>query len=96
MSHQSRVVCQRLSRPVIAAYKTTGRGWQARINADLERIAARIVADKANRPTMHAGVLTRNPSVGGRVVSRHASVAGRHGGRKAAKKFGPATLRRRT
>lgn len=37
-----RLVSLRLSPDVLAAYRGTGRGWQARINRDLERSAKRI------------------------------------------------------
>lgn len=43
-----RLVSLRLSPDVLAAYRGTGRGWQARINRDLERSAKRI------RPTGNA------------------------------------------
>lgn len=43
-----RLVSLRLSPAVLAAYRRTGRGWQARINHDLERAAKRI------RPTGNA------------------------------------------
>jgi uncharacterized protein (DUF4415 family) len=32
----------RLSRHVVTAYRETGRGWQARMDADLERAARRL------------------------------------------------------
>jgi uncharacterized protein (DUF4415 family) len=37
-----RLVSLRLSPSVLAAYRKTGRGWQARINQDLERAAKRL------------------------------------------------------
>ena len=37
-----RLVSIRLNPEVLAAYRRTGRGWQARINQDLEKAAKRI------------------------------------------------------
>lgn len=37
-----RLVSLRLSPDVLDAYRGTGRGWQARINTDLERAAKRL------------------------------------------------------
>ncbi len=37
-----RLVSLRLSPDVLDVYRGTGRGWQARINSDLERAAKRI------------------------------------------------------
>lgn len=37
-----RLVSLRLSPDVLDAYRGTGRGWQARINSDLERAAKRL------------------------------------------------------
>ena len=39
-------VTLRLSRPVLDAYRSTGRGWQSRIDEDLQRAARRLPAPK--------------------------------------------------
>lgn len=42
-------VTLRLSRPVLEAYRSTGRGWQTRIDEDLQRAARTIPRRRAAR-----------------------------------------------
>lgn len=42
------LVTLRLSRPVLEAYRSTGQGWQARIDEDLQRSAKRIRQGKVS------------------------------------------------
>jgi len=54
-------VTLRLSRPVLAAYKRTGPGWQSRINADLEHTASTMMATRTRRAVGRKG-----SAIGGR------------------------------
>lgn len=65
-------VTLRLSGPVLAAYRSTGRGWQGRINADLEQTASKITQLKVrHRPAYKqqaataGGVILREEAGGG-------------------------------
>ncbi len=63
-------VTLRLSVPVLAAYRSTGRGWQGRINADLERTVSQMIGVKVRYvlvrkprlPVVHGGVLREEAS----------------------------------
>jgi len=42
-------VTMRLDREVLRAYRATGKGWQSRINADLEKASRRLRAKRQAR-----------------------------------------------
>ena len=68
-------VTLRLSGPVLAAYRSTGRGWQRRMNADLERTASKIVSPKIISPKLRHRLVHKpsSPIVHGGILKEEAS-----------------------